>query len=119
MTLTRAIRRCLILLLASVLLMQFSWSAAASLCEHEAGSGPTHFGHHVHMQKASKVGEHKGQQKSSSDCPVCHLTCAAATCGVLQVSAEPQSASHHRDSLHAKQRLLPHRPDRPRWPIHA
>lgn len=79
-------RRWLLLLLLTVLPLQFATAAAASYCRHEAGSAK-HFGHHEHQHEGT--GEHKSTSNSpdgnshqstnvagDSDCEYCHLGAA-------------------------------------------
>jgi hypothetical protein len=41
-------RRLILILLLTVMPLQWSWAAIASFCQHEAGRAEQHLGHHVH-----------------------------------------------------------------------
>lgn len=68
-------RRFIAIVLMLLVPFQWSWSAAASLCEHEANGA--HFGHHVHKHEASPEvdGPDKGASNGGyhADCHSCHL----------------------------------------------
>lgn len=109
-----------VFLLITVLLLQFSWIAAASACTHEVGASARHFGHHPHEHKLAdlKAGKEKGFSGGAldDDCAVCHLGCGAASPpGVLRLSVLPA----HTPAIAGPPRLVPawpDPPDRPRWP---
>lgn len=72
----RAVFRRLVLVFMMCLLpLQWSWAAAASVCQHES-SGKAHFGHHEHQH--AHTGEHAdgsshdGPAAEHPDCQVCH-----------------------------------------------
>ena len=54
-------RRCFLVFMMVLLPFQWSWAAAAAVCEHEAGKS-RHFGHHAHVhadaQQAGPVQGH-------------------------------------------------------------
>ncbi len=93
-------RRWLILLLLTVLPLQFASAAVASYCLHESEVAARHFGHHQHKHHAGagqasfeqadghKVGGSAGLD--DADCEYCHLGAAhpllqdfSKTAGVL------------------------------------
>jgi hypothetical protein len=114
---TGAMRRTLALLLALALLLQMSWAAAATYCEHETSSKESmHFGHHVHVHKSAD-----GKKQSTSkltvdnDCSGCHASHAAIIPLVLSdvASDTPASVSFSQPFIHGS---APARtPDRPQW----
>lgn len=81
------LRRCLFVLLLVLVPFQFAWSAAATYCGHEAGSGAPHFGHHQHHAKAQlddKAQSAKLKQIADGDdnCVGCHVSLAQQSDGV-------------------------------------
>ena len=112
-------RRSLLVLLAFVLLAQFSWARAAAYCQHEKGNAPAaaHWGHHEHAH--ADLGQKKSPDSklmADADCNVCHASCAHALSieldarvapglsGALVPRASPPLAS-----------APPGAPDRPNW----
>ncbi|MGY4828565.1 DUF2946 family protein [Sphaerotilaceae bacterium SBD11-9] len=84
-------RRWLAILLLVILPLQFSWVAAASLCQHEQDVSTQHVGHHEHQHKASSdkpntatdahglqadKSDGKGKQSAEmhADCAYCQLS---------------------------------------------
>lgn len=70
-------RRLFILFMLVLLPLQWSWAAAATVCQHETGSA--HFGHHEHRHDADQAGHPAADGKSDApslnfhaDCQVCH-----------------------------------------------
>ena len=111
-------RKLLVRLLAALLLLQFSWIAAAAGCMHEKDASTHHFGHHVHVHKAEQGKDLSKHGKSSipdDDCAVCHLGCGAVTGSDMTVALATAHnvAPHGVTQLHATPR--PDIPDRPRW----
>lgn len=110
-------RKALVRLLAVVLLFQFSWIAAAAGCMHEADANPQHFGHHVHVHKASKSDglDKKGKTVADNDCAVCHAGCGSApSLDIAWVVSGPyQDRPYSVQHLHPTSRS--DTPDRPRW----
>lgn len=45
---SRPMRRFVLILLLTVMPLQWSWAAIASICQHEASQTEQHLGHHVH-----------------------------------------------------------------------
>lgn len=68
-------RRYLLIFMMCLLPLQWSWAAAASVCEHEQGAA--HFGHHEHLHSDDA---HAGNASASAnealqphpDCHTCH-----------------------------------------------
>jgi hypothetical protein len=90
-------RRFILIFMMLLLPLQWSWAAAASVCEHEAGKA--HFGHHEHQHDkadgpqaqpddttpaAKKLGEHP-------DCQTCHGV------GAFCIANSPDGALGWRD----------------------
>ena len=111
-------RKLLVRLLAAVLLLQFSWIAAAVGCMHEKDPPSRHFGHHAHVHKAEQgkdLSKHGKNSVPDDDCAVCHLGCCAVPASdmTLAVGTAQEVAPHGVTQLHATAR--PDIPDRPRW----
>ncbi|MGJ7509874.1 cation efflux protein, CzcI family [Variovorax sp. GT1P44] len=69
--------RSIVLFLAVLLAVQFTWAGAAAYCQHETdASAVPHFGHHEHVHK--DVGKKSTDSKlvADPDCNVCHASCA-------------------------------------------
>ncbi|WP_432380667.1 DUF2946 family protein [Duganella sp. P38] len=61
----------MLILLLTILPIQYSWSMAAVYCQHEA-SKVAHFGHHGHEHQAQAGDEDGGKLSKHGDCEVCH-----------------------------------------------
>jgi hypothetical protein len=87
-------RRFVLIFMMLLLPFQWSWAAAGSVCEHEAGG--THFGHHQHEHQAAPDapahadGGDDGAEPFNKhpDCDACHGLCA----GILPSPAEAGAA---------------------------
>jgi hypothetical protein len=105
-------RRLVLIVMMCLLPLQWSWAAAASLCEHESGS--THFGHHEHKHVSAADatpgdagGElHEGASWNHPDCQSCHGVGAAVVSDALARLASWTSSA----SLPAYRRVLPEPP---------
>lgn len=66
-------KKLLLILLLTILPIQYSWSVAAVYCQHEPVK-VSHFGHHGHEHQAlSDDGADKSKpSKAHADCEVCH-----------------------------------------------
>jgi hypothetical protein len=79
-------RRFLSIVLMLVLSLQATWSAAASVCRHDAAIEAPHFGHHAHADEATQshevqTGDAAGVQVPHLDCVGCHGGLCAALLG--------------------------------------
>ena len=116
--------RLLVIVLALLLPLQFSWGAVLGYCQHETAPAQTsHVGHHAHEHKAQAAKPDHADKakpagvKADADCGDCH---ASSLTGVpvpgLMAATAPQRE--------AVAPALPHRypsapqraPDRPQWP---
>lgn len=108
------------ILLLTMLPLQYSWAAAAVYCKHEQGHA-SHFGHHSHQhqgQSDQSDADGKGNPKQfHSDCEYCHFfgqapfiaampTIALAEPGIHSVLLIQSFTSHIEEG--------PRRPDRMR-----
>ena len=67
-------KKLLLILLLTILPIQYSWSMAAVYCQHESET-TSHFGHHGHQHQSlsDEGGDHgKPAKKAHGDCEVCH-----------------------------------------------
>lgn len=112
-----SMRKLLIRVLAAILLLQFSWIAAASGCMHEKDASTQHFGHHVHVHKSAQGKElaKHGANIPDDDCAICHLGCGSVPGSdvTITVTRVHDAAPTAVPLLHASPR--PDHPDRPRW----
>jgi hypothetical protein len=87
------VKKILLILLLTILPIQYSWSVAAVYCQHEPAK-VTHFGHHGHQHQAQAGDgadtDHGKPAKVHSDCEVCHHAVQASVPGggALTVPAE-------------------------------
>ena len=67
------VKKILLIVLLTILPIQYAWSMAAVYCQHEPAEVP-HFGHHGHQHQAqADDGTDDGKPaKVHSDCEVCH-----------------------------------------------
>ncbi len=116
-------RRWLALILLVLLPLQATWAAAARYCEHAAGAGATHVGHHDHGAHghATPAADDTGAEgdaptsDTAPDCGHCHglgsgLVDRAATAWAPQVADAPAAPADRRQADHA-----PEQPERPQW----
>lgn len=85
-------RRLVLIVMMCLLSFQWSWAAAASVCEHEQGKA--HFGHHEHKhsgadeaQQVSSDTSDEGAINYHPDCQTCHGI-GAACLASLPVDAQ-------------------------------
>jgi len=109
-------RRLILLFFMVLLPLQWSWAAAARVCQHEAGGG--HFGHHVHThthahaldaaedaaEEAEEEAANSADTPSSSlqehpDCPSCHGLGAVCVSVALPPWPQVQAAAPPRGPL--------------------
>ena len=106
------------LLLALLLPLQLSWSAASAYCAHESNPGhAAHIGHHEHVHKAELKNAAKSQAAFDADCGSCHASCVP----LLAAPAQPlptADVAHLRVPPQQNPYLSaqPRAPDRPQWP---
>lgn len=113
-------RRVLLLILLTILPLQFAWAAATAYCQHESGEATKHFGHHEHQHRAAADAAAKDTKVSSSaladtDCGTCHLTAAqpipSAISRLEALAADPPRFGY-RASYDSFIPTGPERPDR-------
>lgn len=92
----------MLILLLTILPIQYSWSMAAVYCQHEA-SKVAHFGHHGHEHQAQAGDEDGGKLSKHGDCEVCHHAVQASapfaeavlTAAPAVVYAPPSALHYH------------------------
>lgn len=120
-------KKLLLILLLTILPIQYSWSMAAVYCQHES-SKVTHFGHHGHQHQA-QAGEHDGDDgddggqskpgKLHGDCEVCHHAVQLSLPGSDAVlAAAPVAAYAPPGALHYHS-YIADGPPRPNWALVA
>ena len=98
-------KKILLILLLTILPIQYAWSMAAVYCQHEQGT-VSHFGHHGHQHQA-QAGDDLDKSKPSKhgDCDVCHHAVQASVpAAVFAPSGVPRYHSYIADG-----------PPRPNW----
>lgn len=118
-------RRSLLVLLALVLLAQFSWARAAAYCQHETSGTPAaaHWGHHEHAHPdlgQKKKGEGSSKLVADADCNVCHASCAHPLRAELDAAIGlGLSGALTPRALIPPASAPPGAPERPQWPALA
>ncbi len=112
-------RRWLLLLLLTLLPIQWTWAEAAGYCAHEPAAAMQHFGHHAH-QHAEASGDDDASASSladiDQDCGACHAGCAIALIGRALPAAPSVMAAHPSQAPGTPLTPPPSLPDRPNWP---
>lgn len=120
-------RRLIVILMLTLLPFQFVWAAAASYCQHEQGTGTTHFGHHLHKHhgKVLKTSAESSSAKKLNaadddlDCACCHLACLSPVSqAVPTVVAGPAQTTVSSASCELPL-SLPSAIERPNWNFSA
>jgi cytochrome c553 len=114
------VKKLLLILLLTILPLQYSWAAAAVYCQH-GQEHSKHFGHHGHQHQAqAKVDDNSGDGSSiklHADCVTCH----GGTVGIMAMPFESQAYKPSVTSNVANTRFpvspLPPRPERPKWSL--
>lgn len=106
-----------------VLPAQYSWSAAASYCQHETRAS-LHFGHHAHEHEAqfdaadddSDDGE---VEKVHADCEYCHLFSHAFFTSTSDEPPNPEVRRHAALRTLNYSSHIPEGPSKPDWHLVA
>ncbi|MGV3655567.1 MAG: DUF2946 family protein [Noviherbaspirillum sp.] len=113
-----SVKKLLLILLLTILPLQYSWAAAAVYCQH-GQEHAAHFGHHSHHhdgQPGKSDGDGQGGLKQfHSDCEVCHFFGQAPLAAAMPVVGLPEppvfrAPPHDRFTSHVEEG--PRRPDR-------
>ena len=121
-------KKILLILLLTILPIQYAWSMAAVYCGHEQMSEQgttTHFGHHGHQHQAQagddtddgQTAESKSQSKSQShgDCEVCHHAVQASVLDDNEVAAPAVTKAYAVPSHFQYLSYIAEGPPRPNW----
>ena len=118
-----AMRSFVHVLLALLLLLQGTWAASASYCDHEQPSATAHYGHHVH--------QHLGQSDSSEsvtkiqfagvdlDCGTCHLGLGDAIMELVGIPIVEMKEAFGFRAIHQILSAFANVPYRPTWSVLA
>ncbi|QBP12547.1 cation efflux protein, CzcI family [Cupriavidus metallidurans] len=109
--------RYLLILLALILPLQFSWAVGSRYCQHETGAESWHFGHHEHHHQATKATASLEKKLGlDTDCSYCHLASQPSAFGIQPANAESQHFAFPEDNFELlfTSLSLP-APDRPQW----
>lgn len=110
------VKKLLLILLLTILPIQYSWSMAAVYCQHEPAK-VSHFGHHGHQHQAQsdEDPDHGKPVKVHSDCEVCHHAVQASVLEEGALAVQPASQSHAAPLLIDYLSYIPDGPQRPNW----
>jgi len=117
------VKKLFLILLLTILPIQYSWSMAAVYCQHES-SKVTHYGHHGHQHQAQAGdeqdhGQDQDQDKSKlskhGDCEVCHHAVQASVPAADAVLTAPPAASYAPPGALHYHSYIADGPPRPNW----
>lgn len=115
-------KKFLLLLLLTILPIQYAWSMAATYCQHEESkvSKVSHFGHHGHQHQAqagdqSDHDEQGQQSKTHGDCEVCHHAVQASVLDDSSVITPAAAGALFAPSSPHYLSYIAEGPPRPNW----
>lgn len=114
-------RRCIVFLLALLVMAQFSWATAASYCEHEETTPrqSTHFGHHAHSHDVNETAGKPAVKRlllaADLDHGHCHLSPVALAPNDGFVITEPARSVPPTDRPCLAESFVPDGLERPNW----
>nr|WP_315255425.1 DUF2946 family protein [uncultured Duganella sp.] len=113
-------KKLLLILLLTILPIQYSWSMAAVYCQHEL-SKVTHFGHHGHEHQAQAGDDDGGSGKLSKhgDCEVCHHAVQASVPVADAVLAAAPAVAYAPPGVLHYHSYIADGPPRPNWSLVA
>lgn len=114
-------KKLLLILLLTILPIQYSWSMAAVYCQHEPAK-VSHFGHHGHhhQAQAGDGAEHQGKPgKAHSDCEICHHAVQASVTASDCVAAAAETSWYEAPPLFSYLSYISDGPSRPDWVLVA
>ncbi|WP_072783451.1 DUF2946 family protein [Duganella sacchari] len=112
-------KKILLILLLTILPIQYSWSMAAVYCQHES-SKVTHFGHHGHQhQSQADDGADKSKLSKHGDCEVCHHAVQASLSGADAVLAAAPAVVYTPSGVPRYHSYIADGPPRPNWSLVA
>jgi hypothetical protein len=114
-------RNILTILLICLLPFQISWATAAEYCAHEPAKSTHHFGHHAdeHCTQANTPDQNNHPDKSGLGHDHCHLSGYLAMVSTFPTVIGAAAATTLSPTPNAYSRLLPHKPEKPNWPVSA
>lgn len=107
-----------LLLLALLMPLQFSWAAVGAYCQHESGQKAGHFGHHSHDHKAADPAPDPSAPSGASldqDCSACHQAALKLIFADSTRHPEPAGASAPESGPPRFSSLPAAEPERPNW----
>lgn len=113
-------KKLLLILLLTILPIQYSWSMAAVYCQHE-DSKVTHFGHHGHDHQA-QADDDAGKSKTGKphgDCEVCHHAVQLSVPGADALLAVAPAPSYAPPGALHYYSFIADGPPRPNWMLVA
>jgi hypothetical protein len=110
------VKKLLLILLLTILPIQYAWSMAAVYCQHEPAK-VSHFGHHGHQHQAQsdEDPDHGKPVKVHSDCEVCHHAVQASLLADGGVAMQPADGTHVSPLLSDYLSYISDGPRRPNW----
>lgn len=114
-----------ILMLAALIVLQFSWGTVAAYCMHETGIKAQHLGHHAHAEPSDDAGTTAKDKPAQVKKGLAHTHCASCAHGTMMgVSFDgttspqvPAILAAHPESANASVYAPP--PERPQWRLPA
>lgn len=113
-------KKILLIVLLTILPIQYAWSMAAVYCQHEQGK-VTHFGHHGHQHQvqADDQSDHgtpsKAKANAHGDCEVCHHAVQASVLDHVAVAAPAAASGYAAPSYFLYLSHIAEGPPRPNW----
>ena len=110
------VKKLLLILLLTILPIQYAWSMAAVYCQHEPAK-VSHFGHHGHQHQAQsdEDPDHGKPVKVHSDCEVCHHAVQASVLEEDAMLVQPAAQWHVAALILNYHSYIPDGPQRPNW----
>ncbi len=114
-----------ILMLITLLALQFSWSVVSVYCTHETGRAANHFGHHPDANSADDVASLLKEKPSDAKKSSVHSHCSSCAHGTLSIdSFEGISHPQVAEVAPVSTNIIPSSyyiapPERPQWVVAA
>jgi hypothetical protein len=116
------VKKILLILLLTILPIQYAWSMAAVYCGHEQTSEQgttTHFGHHGHQHQAQADDDtdngKPAKSKAHGDCEVCHHAVQASVLDDSNVAAPAAGYGYAAPVSPQYLSYIAEGPPRPNW----
>lgn len=116
-------RRWLVILMLTLLPLQFSWAAVAAYCTHEASPNAEHVGHHAHQHAGGETAQPKVAKTDAGklagmqdlDCAQCHAACALPLRAEALTDGRALPTARGGDAAEAVRTRAASPPERPQW----